>query len=128
MWAPRPTRPGVALVIELVIARVAACEPVRQDPAAQVLGELALDMARQPAAVGVRVPQLGEHRLRMPAAQVKTLAKTFGEYFACEPPTVKQVREAIAQTLSRWPVGSLGETTSGTASIEPRLRAIRSTV
>jgi hypothetical protein len=43
------------------------------------------------------------------AAQVKALAQKFSEYFASDPPTVKQVREAIAQTLFRWPVGSLGE-------------------
>ena len=41
--------------------------------------------------------------------QVAALAGRFGEYFGCEPPSVGQVQEAIAQTLFRWPVGSLGE-------------------
>ena len=41
--------------------------------------------------------------------QVAVLARRFGEYFGCEPPSVSQVRDAVAQTLTRWPVGSLGE-------------------
>jgi hypothetical protein len=42
-------------------------------------------------------------------AQVAALAKEFGEYFESEATTVKQVKDAIAKTLARWPVGSLGE-------------------
>jgi hypothetical protein len=41
--------------------------------------------------------------------QVSDLARKFGEYFECDAPTVEQVRVAIAHTLARWPVGSLGE-------------------
>jgi hypothetical protein len=43
-------------------------------------------------------------------AQLVTLARKFGEYFASDAPTVEQVKDAIAHTLARWPVGSLGET------------------
>ena len=43
------------------------------------------------------------------AAEVSALAGKFGEYFECDSPTVEQVKNAIAQTLARWPVGSLGE-------------------
>ncbi len=42
-------------------------------------------------------------------AQVAALAQEFGEYFESDPPSVKQIKDAIAQTLARWPVGSLGE-------------------
>jgi hypothetical protein len=41
--------------------------------------------------------------------QVSSLARKFGEYFECDSPTVEQVRDAIAHTLARCPVGSLGE-------------------
>ena len=41
--------------------------------------------------------------------QVAALARKFGEYFGGEAPTVDQVRDAIAATLARWPVGFLGE-------------------
>jgi hypothetical protein len=41
--------------------------------------------------------------------QVSELARKFGEYFECDAPTVERVRDAIAHTLARWPVGSLGE-------------------
>ena len=41
--------------------------------------------------------------------RVSDLARKFGEYFECNAPTVEQVRDAIAKTLARWPVGSLGE-------------------
>ena len=41
--------------------------------------------------------------------QLSDLARKFGEYFECDAPTVEQVRDAIAHTLARWPVGSLGE-------------------
>src|SRR4051812_38805189 len=40
---------------------------------------------------------------------VAALARRFGEYFECEPPTAAQVDDAIASTLGRWPVGSLDE-------------------
>jgi hypothetical protein len=50
------------------------------------------------------------------ASQVATLARRFGEYFGCEPPSESQVRDPIAQTLARWPVGSLdGDAKPGTA-------------
>ncbi len=41
--------------------------------------------------------------------QVVTLSREFGEYFECESPPVEKIKEAIARTLARWPVGSLGE-------------------
>jgi hypothetical protein len=47
-----------------------AREAVREDAAAQIRGELALDVARQPAAVGVGVAQLGEQRLGVPGHQL----------------------------------------------------------
>ncbi len=43
------------------------------------------------------------------ADQVAGLARSFGVYFACDPPTVEQVKHAIARTLARWPVESLDE-------------------
>ena len=43
---------------------------MREDPTAQVLGEFALDMTRQPSAVGVGVALLGEHRLRVAGDQL----------------------------------------------------------
>jgi hypothetical protein len=42
-------------------------------------------------------------------SQISRLAIGIGRYFETEPPTVEQVRAAIARTLARWPVGSLGE-------------------
>jgi hypothetical protein len=42
-------------------------------------------------------------------AEVAALAREFGEYFESDAPTVKQIKDAISQTLARWPVGSLGE-------------------
>ena len=42
-------------------------------------------------------------------AQLDTLAWKFGQRFGCDPPTVEQVKDAVAHTLARWPVGSLGE-------------------
>jgi hypothetical protein len=50
---------------DLVMARRAAyaCEAMREDAAAQVLGELALDAARKTMTIGVA--QLGKHRLRV---------------------------------------------------------------
>jgi hypothetical protein len=41
---------------------------------------------------------------------IATIAQQFGEYFECEAPTVAQIEGAIDQTLTRWPIGSLGET------------------
>jgi hypothetical protein len=38
---------------------------MREDAALEVRGELALDVTRQPATVGIGVAQLGEHRLRV---------------------------------------------------------------
>src|SRR5262249_34700274 len=43
-------------------------------------------------------------------AQVEALARKFGEYFESAAPTAAQIKTAIARTLARWPVGSLGET------------------
>jgi len=43
------------------------------------------------------------------ASQMSALAAGIGAYFESETPTVEQVRDAIARTLRRWPVGSLGE-------------------
>jgi hypothetical protein len=42
-------------------------------------------------------------------ADIERLSKAFGEYFGTADPSVKQIKEAIALTLARWPVGSLGE-------------------
>jgi hypothetical protein len=44
------------------------------------------------------------------ADQVAAIARKFGESFECDPPNVEQIKDAIAHTLARWPVGSLGET------------------
>jgi hypothetical protein len=41
--------------------------------------------------------------------QIVTLSHKFGEYFECDSPSVEKIREAIARTLARWPVGSLDE-------------------
>jgi hypothetical protein len=43
---------------------------MREDPTAEILVELTLDMPRQPAAVRVGVPQLGEQRLRVAGNQL----------------------------------------------------------
>ncbi len=40
---------------------------------------------------------------------IAAIAHQFGEYFECEAPTVEQIENAIAQTLFRWPIGSLDE-------------------
>ena len=45
-------------------------------------------------------------------AKIEELARSFGEDFECDPPTADQIRNAISQTLARWPVGSLGKSTS----------------
>jgi hypothetical protein len=42
-------------------------------------------------------------------AEIAALARRFGEHFESDAPTVEQVKDAIAHTLARWPVGSLGE-------------------
>ncbi len=42
--------------------------------------------------------------------RVVELSFGFGTYFDCDPPAVEQIQSAIANTLVRWPVGSLGET------------------
>ena len=57
---------------DLVAARPASHprEAVREDAASQVRRELALDVTRQPAAVGISVAQLGEHRLRVTRDQL----------------------------------------------------------
>ena len=44
--------------------------------------------------------------------KIAELAKAFGEHFECDAPSVDRIREAIAHTLARWPVGSLGESTT----------------
>lgn len=44
-------------------------------------------------------------------SEVAVLAAAFGRYFDTDAPSVDRIREAIAATLSRWPVGSLGENT-----------------
>jgi hypothetical protein len=41
--------------------------------------------------------------------QIGALSHKFGEYFECDAPSVEKIREAIARTLARWPIGSLGE-------------------
>ena len=38
-------------------------------------------------------------------------AQEFGEQFECKAPSARKIKAAIAQTLARWPVGSLGEET-----------------
>src|SRR5689334_15300580 len=43
------------------------------------------------------------------AQEIEELSREFGEAFNCEPPTVEQIKDAVAHTLARWPVGSLGE-------------------
>jgi hypothetical protein len=41
--------------------------------------------------------------------QIVALSEKFGEYFESPSPSVETIRLAIARTLARWPVGSLGE-------------------
>jgi hypothetical protein len=45
--------------------------------------------------------------------EIEALACAFGETFDCEPPTTDQIKDAVAHTLARWPVGSLGEDAEG---------------
>jgi hypothetical protein len=42
-------------------------------------------------------------------SQISELAAGIGAYFESETPTGEQIRDAIARTLVRWPVGSLGD-------------------
>jgi hypothetical protein len=41
--------------------------------------------------------------------QIDSLSKKIGDWFNSPAPAVEQVREAIARTLTRWPIGSLGD-------------------
>jgi hypothetical protein len=41
--------------------------------------------------------------------EIKDLAEEFAASFESDAPTEKQVKGAIADTLTRWPAGSLGE-------------------
>jgi hypothetical protein len=41
--------------------------------------------------------------------EVAEIARLFGEFGECKAPTARKIRTAVAQTLARWPVGSLGE-------------------
>lgn len=41
--------------------------------------------------------------------QIAVLALKFGEYYESDPPTVRQIKDALALVLMRWPVGSLNE-------------------
>ncbi len=45
----------------------------------------------------------------MSEAEVVALAQKFGTYFESDPPSPDQVREAIAETLARWPVDSFND-------------------
>jgi len=51
-----------------------------------------------------RLAQLSE-------AEVAAIAQEFAEQFECKAPSARKIKAAIAQTLARWPVGSLGEET-----------------
>jgi hypothetical protein len=42
-------------------------------------------------------------------AQMVALSESFGRYFETDAPSVERIKDAIAGTLARWPVGSLGE-------------------
>jgi hypothetical protein len=46
-------------------------------------------------------------------AQIVALSRKFAEYFESQPPNVDKVKDAVACTLARWPVGSLGEKVPG---------------
>ena len=41
--------------------------------------------------------------------RIVALAQSFGKWFDSEAPSVEQMKQAIASTLTRWPAGSLGE-------------------
>src|SRR6516165_1322058 len=49
-----------------------------------------------------RLAQLSE-------AEVAAVAEEFAVQFECKAPSARKIKTAIAQTLARWPVGSLGE-------------------
>jgi hypothetical protein len=51
-----------------------------------------------------RLAQLSE-------TEVAAIAQEFAEQFECKAPSARKMKAAIAQTLARWPVGSLGEET-----------------
>jgi len=42
-------------------------------------------------------------------SQIVASSQKFGEYFETQSPSMEQIKDAIATTLARWPVGSLGE-------------------
>ena len=50
-------------------------------------------------------------------AEIAALSVAFGPFFDCDAPSIEQIREAVADTLARWPVGSLGETSGSSSSI-----------
>lgn len=45
----------------------------------------------------------------LPHARLVALSEGFGKYFDTDAPSVDRIKDAIAGTLARWPVGSLGE-------------------
>lgn len=49
------------------------------------------------------------HLAQLTEAEIAALSRKFGEYFECDSPSVEKLKAAIARTLARWPVGSLGE-------------------
>jgi hypothetical protein len=56
------------------------------------------------------VDELTPSRLAaLKSEDIRRLAQEFGQYFGSKAPSVRQVKDAIAVTLARWPVGSLGE-------------------
>jgi hypothetical protein len=48
---------------------------------------------------------------RLSPSELAAIAQEFGEQFECKAPSARKIKAAIAQTLARWPVGSLGEET-----------------
>jgi hypothetical protein len=42
-------------------------------------------------------------------SELHVLADEFANFFEVEAPSITQLEEAVADTLARWPVGSLGE-------------------
>ena len=40
-------------------------------------------------------------------SEFEEIAVVFGNWFECEAPPAIQIAEAVARTLSRWPVGAL---------------------
>lgn len=49
------------------------------------------------------------HLAQLTDAEVAALSRKFGKYFECDSPSVEKLKVAIARTLARWPVGSLGK-------------------